>query len=46
MSSDDSELHKYIHSVLDGGEQGPPRLIEFEISDLNDILERHSEKIG
>ena len=41
-----SDLHDYIHSVLETGDHGPYRVIKFEISDLNDIIERHSKKIG
>ena len=41
-----SDLHDYIHSVLETGDHGPYRVIEYEISDLNDIIERHSKKIG
>ena len=41
-----SDLHDYIRSVLETGDHGPYRVIKFEISELNDILEVHSKKIG
>ena len=41
-----SELHDYIHNVLETGDHGPYRVLKFEISDLNDVIEHHSKKIG
>jgi len=41
-----SDLHNYIHSVLETGDHGPYRVIKFKISDLNEVLEHHSKKIG
>ena len=33
----------YIHSVLETGDHDPYRIIKFEISDSNDIIEFHSK---
>jgi hypothetical protein len=42
----ESELHTYIQSVLETGDHGPCRVIEFDINTLNDAIERHAEGIG
>ena len=41
-----SDLHDYIHNVLETGDHGPYRIIEFDIPTLNNIIERHAKKIG
>ena len=41
-----SDLHDYIHSVLETGDHGPYRAIEFDIQPLNDAIERHAKQIG
>ena len=41
-----SDLHDYIHGVLETGDHGPYRIIEFETKELNSILELRSKEIG
>lgn len=44
MSS--NELHNYIHTVLDGGDQGPHRHITVDKDTLNDAIDQHTPRIG
>jgi hypothetical protein len=42
----DSELHQYIHNVLEKGDHGKSRIIEFDAPTFNDAIDRHAAKIG
>lgn len=44
MASD--ELHEYIHTVLEGGDQGPHRHIMVDKDTLNDAIDKHTPRIG
>jgi hypothetical protein len=42
----DSELHQYFRNVLEKGDHGKSRLLEYDASTLNDVIDRHAAKIG
>jgi hypothetical protein len=41
-----SDLHDYIHGVLETGDHGPYRVIEFDAKALNIAIEVHAKRIG
>src|SRR5882762_4923471 len=41
-----SEVHEYIHHVLETGEHGPCHHILCDLPTLNDTIQQHAERIG
>jgi hypothetical protein len=42
----EGELHRYIHSVLENGDQGPCRSLPCDKDALNDAIDKHAPRIG
>jgi hypothetical protein len=41
-----SDLHDYIHNILEGSDQSPSRPISFDLATLNDVIGKHVNRIG
>jgi hypothetical protein len=43
---DSHSLHDYIHNVLEKGDHGDYRHLSFDLPTLNEVIDKHAERIG